>query len=68
MAHGLAELAGQLAAGDLEPVLAWLGPRIHRRGRLVPPPVLVAEACGDAPTEAALLGYLEAKFGEVYGL
>ena len=39
-----------------------------RRGRLVPPPVLVAEACGDAPTEAALLGYLEAKFGEVYGL
>lgn len=57
-----------LAAGDLEPVPAWLGPRIHHRGRLVAPPVLIAEACGEAPTETALLDYLEAKFGEVYGL
>ena len=68
LCRDIPDLDARLAAGDLEPVLAWLGPRIHRRGRLVPPPVLVAEACGDAPTEAALLGYLEAKFGEVYGL
>lgn len=62
------DLDARLAAGDLEPVLAWLGPRIHHRGRLVAPPVLIAEACGEAPTETALLDYLEAKFGEVYGL
>ena len=58
----------ELAAGDLVPALGWLRARIHRRGRLRPPRALIAEACGKEPDARALLGYLEAKYGELYGL
>ena len=33
----LPDLDARLAAGDLAPVLGWLRPRIHRRGRSLPP-------------------------------
>lgn len=61
-------LDARLAAGDLEPVVTWLRPRIHRRGRLLAPRTLIAEACGHEPAAATLLGQLEAKYGELYGL
>ena len=64
----LAGLDEELAAGDLAPALGWLRARIHRRGRLRPPRALIAEACGKEPDAGALLGYLEAKYGELYGL
>jgi hypothetical protein len=35
---------------------------------MLPPRALIAEACGKEPDERALLGYLEAKYGELYGL
>ena len=58
----------ELAAGDLAPAIGWLRQRVHRRGRLRPPRVLIAEACGKEPDAGALLGYLEAKYGELYGV
>lgn len=61
-------LDGALAAGELGPALGWLGERVHRRGRLRPPRVLIAEACGAEPEAGALLAYLEAKYGELYGV
>ena len=61
-------LDAALAAGDLAAPVAWLGERIHRRGRLRPPSRLVAEACGRDPAPATLLAYLEAKYGELYDL
>ena len=48
--------------------LAWLRARIHRRGRLLAPRALIAEACGREPDAATLLGQLEAKYGELYTL
>jgi carboxypeptidase Taq len=60
------DLDAHLAAGELAPVLDWLRPRIHRRGKTRAPAVLIAEACGATPTEAALLDYLEVKYGELY--
>ncbi len=58
-----------LAAGELAPILDWLGARtIHRRGRLLAPRALVAAACGREPDAATLLGELEAKYGALYGL
>ena len=64
----LPDLDARLAAGDLAPVLAWLGPRIHRRGRLLAPRALIAEATGREPDAATLVGQLEAKYGALYGL
>ena len=62
------DLDDRLAAGDLAPAVAWLRPRIHRRGRLLAPRTLIAEACGREPEAATLLGQLEAKYGELYTL
>lgn len=62
------ELDHRLAAGDLAPVVAWLGARIHRRGRMVSPSRLVAEAVGHEPDEQALLRYLEEKYAALDGL
>jgi carboxypeptidase Taq len=62
------DLDAALAAGELGEVVGWLRARVHRRGRMLPPRALIAEACGKEPDERALLGYLEAKFGELYGL
>jgi carboxypeptidase Taq len=59
-------LDAQLAAGDLAPVRDWLGPRIHRRGRMLAPRTLIAEACGRAPEAATLMSQLEAKYRALY--
>lgn len=68
LGRDIPDLDQRLAEGDLGPVLGWLRARIHRRGRLVPPRTLIAEACGGLPDETVLLDYLQAKFGEIYGL
>ncbi len=62
------DLDAGLAAGDLGPAIGWLNARIHRHGRLLPARRLIAEAIGREPDERALVGYLEAKFGALYGL
>ena len=64
----LPDLDPRLAAGDLGPVVAWLGERIHRRGRLLAPRRLIAEAVGHEPDERALLAYLEAKYAALHDL
>jgi len=64
----LPDLDARLAAGDLDPVLAWLTPRIHRRGRMLAPQTLIAEACGRAPEASTLLAELERKYGALYDL
>ena len=64
----LPDLDERLAAGDVGPVVAWLRPRIHRRGRLLSPRALIAEACGREPDAATLLDQLEAKYGALYRL
>ena len=64
----LPDLDEALAAGDIGAVVAWLRPRIHRRGRLLTPRALIAEACGREPDAATLLDQLEAKYGALYGL
>lgn len=57
-----------LSAGELAPVIAWLNGRIHRPGRRLAARRLIAEAIGREPDERALLGYLDAKFGALYGV
>lgn len=62
------DLDARVAAGDFAPVLAWLGPRIHRRGRAAAPARLIAEAAGAEATPAGLVAALEAKYAPIYGL
>ena len=62
------EVDAGLAAGDLAPAIEWLNARIHRHGRLLPARRLIAGAIGREPDERALVAYLDAKFGALYGL
>jgi len=48
--------------GDFAPILAWLGERVHRRGSVLAPRDLIADATGSPPDAGALLAYLRAKF------
>ena len=57
-----------LARGETAAPVGWLRENLQRHGGLRLPRDTVAHACGFAPSEAPLLDYLEAKFGELYGL
>jgi carboxypeptidase Taq len=61
-------IAAQLAAGDTSAAVGWLRDNLQQHGGLRTPEATIAHACGFAPTEGPLLDYLEAKFGELYGL
>ena len=64
----LPDLDAALAAGDPSPATDWLAGRVQVHGGLYPPRDLMARACGQAPSEAPLLDYLEAKFGDIYAI
>jgi carboxypeptidase Taq len=61
-------LDGAMAQGDVSAATGWLRNRLQRHGSLYEPRDVVRRACGFEPSEGPLLDYLEAKFGEIYGL
>ncbi|MEC9434238.1 MAG: carboxypeptidase M32 [Pseudomonadota bacterium] len=67
MRRELGDMDVLVAAGDLSAPLAWLRDRVHRHGRVIPAPALMAQACGGPVDEGPLLAHLNAKFGEIYG-
>ena len=62
------DLDAQLANGVTSAATSWLRQNLQRHGGLHSPRETVARACGFDPDEGPLLDYLEAKFGELYGL
>jgi carboxypeptidase Taq len=62
------DLDAQLTAGDTSAATGWLRDNLQRHGGLYEPREVIERACGFAPNEAPLLSYLEAKFGEIYGV
>ncbi len=61
-------LDGQMAAGDVTAATGWMRERLQRHGSRYLPRDVVRQACGFEPSEGPLLDYLEAKFGDLYGL
>lgn len=57
-----------MAKGDVSAATGWLRDRLQRHGGLYEPRDVVRRACGFEPSEGPLLDYLEAKFGEIYGV
>ncbi|MFC2967262.1 carboxypeptidase M32 [Acidimangrovimonas pyrenivorans] len=57
-----------LARGTAAPATEWLRDKVQRHGGLYQPREVIARACGEEPSEAPLLDYLEAKFGDIYKL
>lgn len=54
--------------GDLTPITAWLGERIHRYGKLLKPEQLLMNAMGEAFNPLCYTDYLTKKFSELYHL
>lgn len=61
-------LDGQMAKGDVSAATGWMRDRLQRHGSRYLPREVVAQACGFEPSEGPLLDYLEAKFGDIYGV
>ncbi len=61
-------LDDDIAAGDYGRLREWLGAKIHRHGRRLPPPELVQQAVGGPLDPEPLLRQLRAKYGALYGL
>jgi carboxypeptidase Taq len=53
---------------DYSVLLGWLRENVHRHGRKFGAEELVRRATGAAISPAPYLRYLNAKFGELYGL
>ncbi len=62
------DLDAQLGEGETGPATTWLRENLQRHGGLYLPRDIITRASGQSPTHAPLLGYLEAKFGALYGL
>ena len=61
-------LDDQLAQGELGAATGWLRDNVQRHGGLYLPREVIEKASGQPPSEGPLLRYLEAKFGDLYGL
>lgn len=57
-----------VAAGDLKPVTAWLGERIHQYGNLLKPAELLRNAMGAEFDPNCYVAYLTKKYTELYRL
>jgi carboxypeptidase Taq len=62
------DLDAQLMEGDTAAATGWLRDSLQRFGGLRTPRETIRAATGQEPSVGPLLGYLEAKFGELYGL
>lgn len=61
-------LDADLVKGDASSATGWLRENVQQFGGLYEPKDLITKATGGVPSEAPLLDYLEAKFGDIYGL
>ncbi len=61
-------LDAMIAGADLAAPLEWLHRNVHEHGRMKAPGQLIEDVVGHKAGAAALLGYLNAKFGEIYGV
>ncbi|MEM0987240.1 MAG: carboxypeptidase M32 [Pseudomonadota bacterium] len=68
MRRDLPDMDAAVAAGDVSAPVAWLRRHVHGAASLHSPAEIVAKACGVPADETALLAYLQAKYGNLYGL
>ena len=65
---GRPDIVPQMERGEFGGLLGWLRENVHRHGKKYEPDDLIERATGRPPNSAPYLRYLEAKFGELYGV
>jgi len=68
MREALPDLDYQLSEGNLGPATRWLRDNVQQHGGLYAPREVITRACGEEPTEAPLMDYLQEKFGTLYSV
>ena len=61
----ISDMDALIRAGEFAPLVNWLRAKVHERGSRGLPGEIIADACGEQPSEEPLLDYLEAKFGDL---
>jgi len=62
------DLSDQIRRGEFSALLGWLRQKIHRHGAKFEPQELVQRVTGSKIDPAPYIRYLNAKYGEIYGL
>ena len=62
------DLPGRIAVGDFAPLLDWLRANVHRHGRRLAAPEIVASATGRALSTEPFLAQLRDAATEIYGI
>jgi carboxypeptidase Taq len=62
------DLDAKVADGDFDDLQSWLGENVHRHGSRYETNELVERATGEALSADAFTDYVEAKYGELYGI
>ncbi len=61
-------LDAKIAKGELGEISSWLNKEVHEHGHVYPAQELMQNICNKTPDEMALVEYLNAKFGGLYGV
>jgi carboxypeptidase Taq len=64
----LTDLDAQMEAGEFGPLREWLGDKLYRWGRRLPPEEMLRRVVGGPLDAEPYLGYLKAKVAEIYGV
>ena len=59
-------IPGEIERGEFSNLLSWLRTHVHQHGRKFMPAELVQRVTGGGLTAAPFIGYLKAKYGEIY--
>ncbi|MEW6279162.1 MAG: carboxypeptidase M32 [Candidatus Eremiobacterota bacterium] len=68
ISRDLPDLEAHLEAGRFDPLRGWLVDKLHSQAKKFLPKELVQRVTGSPLNCQAFLGYLERKFGDIYGL
>ncbi|MFD1569046.1 carboxypeptidase M32 [Halorubrum laminariae] len=66
--HDIDDLDDKITAGEFEPLQEWLAENVHQHGSRYETNELVKRATGEALSADAFTDYVEAKYGELYGV
>jgi carboxypeptidase Taq len=64
----LGSLGEQFARAEFEPLVAWLGEQVYRKGARYPSARLIEVVTGSPPDHRPLVAILKAKYEELYGI
>tara|TARA_B110000902_G_C14234333_1_gene560071 strand:- start:580 stop:1749 length:1170 start_codon:yes stop_codon:yes gene_type:complete len=64
----LGDIEAQIRNGNFSPLLNWMRDKVHSRGSILEPALLIEEATGSLPSSDEFVDYLREKINDLYDL